>query len=157
MKNHSDELIFHSQGLRRSAANLEIASENSPSRNSPRVSSRKALRHGEKSYARRQGSCRGRFWRGFSFSPPRMGKFLDFGGRFWRKFSLLPPRMGDFLDFGGRFRRGIFVVAPTDGKILRFRGAACSGTCFSLPHENVKASSSWGGFFRHFLRPPHGS
>ena len=31
--------------LRRSAANLEIASENSPSRNSPRVSSRKALRH----------------------------------------------------------------------------------------------------------------
>ena len=45
MKNHSDELIFHSQGLRRSAANLVIASENSPSRNSPRVSSRKALRH----------------------------------------------------------------------------------------------------------------
>ena len=34
-----------SQGLRRSAANLEIASENSPSRNSPRVSSRKALRY----------------------------------------------------------------------------------------------------------------
>ena len=32
MKNHSDELIFHSQGLRRSAANLVIASENSPSR-----------------------------------------------------------------------------------------------------------------------------
>ena len=32
VKNHSDELIFHSQGLRRSAANLEIASENSPSR-----------------------------------------------------------------------------------------------------------------------------
>ena len=49
VKNHSDELIFHSQGLRRSAANLEIASENSPSRNSPRVSSRKALRHEGKS------------------------------------------------------------------------------------------------------------
>ena len=49
MKNHSDELIFHSQGLRRSAANLVIASENSPSRNSPRVSSRKALRHEGKS------------------------------------------------------------------------------------------------------------
>ena len=32
VKNHSDELIFHSQGLRRSAANLVIASENSPSR-----------------------------------------------------------------------------------------------------------------------------
>ena len=49
VKNHSDELIFHSQGLRRNAANLEIASENSPSRNSPRVSSRKALRHEGKS------------------------------------------------------------------------------------------------------------
>ena len=57
-----------------------------------------------------------------SFSPPRMGDFLDYGGRLWRAFSLLPPRMGDFLDYGGRFRRGIFVVAPTDGKILRFRG-----------------------------------
>ena len=48
MKNHSDELIFHSQGLRRSAENLEIAPENSPSRNSPRASQRKALRHGGK-------------------------------------------------------------------------------------------------------------
>ena len=37
VKNHSDELIFHSQGLRRSAANLEIASENSPSRRKHRI------------------------------------------------------------------------------------------------------------------------
>ena len=56
VKNHSDELIFHSQGLRRSAANLEIASENSPSRNSPRVSSRKALRHEGKAEAQQENA-----------------------------------------------------------------------------------------------------
>ena len=55
MKNHSDELIFQSQGLRRSAANLEIASENSPPRNSPRVSSREALRHRGINEQRNQG------------------------------------------------------------------------------------------------------
>ena len=58
-------IAFDPYTQRRSAANLEIASENSPSRNSPRVSSRKALRHEGKSekptaFAPRRG-------RGYSF------------------------------------------------------------------------------------------
>ena len=48
MKNHSDELIFHSQGLRRNAANLGIASEKSPSRISPRGLSAKRFDMEEK-------------------------------------------------------------------------------------------------------------
>ena len=46
VKNHSDELIFHSQGLRRSAANL--ARSHRRIHDSPRVSQRKELRQGGK-------------------------------------------------------------------------------------------------------------
>ena len=48
VKNHSDELIFHSQGLRRNAANFGIASVKSPSRISPRGLSAKRFDMEEK-------------------------------------------------------------------------------------------------------------
>ena len=49
VKNNADALFFTHKVCVEAPQTLRIASENSPSRNSPRASSRKALRHEEKS------------------------------------------------------------------------------------------------------------